>query len=163
MPKLIIAEATDLYTIDDASSLIGISRMTLSRWLKAKKIFALRLSNRVFIPKIEIERLRRKVCSTCYYNQDSLCTCRETEDIITKKCPDWLPSQISEVKKEKTKAQLRHQLIHIENRPCAIQGCPTPFEERQIHRLINGGAYIESNVQVLCFTHHHWAHPTARG
>jgi len=91
MPKLIIAEATDLYTIDEAHLLLGISRMTLFRWLKAKRIFALRLSQRVFIPKIEIERLRRKVCLTCYHNQDSLCACRAKEDIIQNNCPDWYP------------------------------------------------------------------------
>ena len=95
MPKLIIAEATDLYTIDEAYLLMGISRMTLFRWLKSKKIFALKLSNRVFIPKVEIERLRRKVCSTCFHQTDTLlCACREISD-MSNPCHDWSPKERS--------------------------------------------------------------------
>ena len=91
MPKIIIDITDPYYSIEETYPLLGISRMTLFRWLKRNKIYALRIADRVLIPKIEIERLRLKVCSTCYHNQNSLCSCREKADMITKpgKCPDW--------------------------------------------------------------------------
>ena len=104
MPQLVIdatIDVADLYTIDQAYPLLGVSRMTLFRWLKAHKIYAFRLGNRVLIPKLEIERLRQKVCLNCYHHYEWLdkgkedyCCCRDKEDIIIKpnSCQDWFPT-----------------------------------------------------------------------
>jgi len=59
------------------------------------------------------------------------------------------------------RGRLRRQLIETENRPCSHDGCETPFDRREVHRVkngCNGGRYTEHNTIVLCFTHHHLEH-----
>ena len=48
----------ELYTVQEASLLIGKSIPTMWRWIKAQKILVLRSRRNVYIPKGEIERLR---------------------------------------------------------------------------------------------------------
>lgn len=58
--------------------------------------------------------------------------------------------------------KLHHQLIVLENRPCSNPKCLTPFDRREVHRIIPELGYIESNVLVLCFFHHRQAHPNSK-
>jgi len=48
----------ELYTIPEASPLIGKSIPTIWRWIKAHKILIIRSRRNVYIPKSEIERLQ---------------------------------------------------------------------------------------------------------
>ncbi len=48
------------YTLSEAAHHLGISRMTLSRWLKSGKIEAYRVGSERMIPKWEIELLKEQ-------------------------------------------------------------------------------------------------------
>jgi len=57
--------------------------------------------------------------------------------------------------------RLHHELIDVEDRPCACGS----RDRREIHRIIpgyQGGEYTEYNVAVLCFTCHRKAHPNSK-
>ena len=59
--------------------------------------------------------------------------------------------------------RLHHQLIELDNRPCSYPNCLTPYYNREIHRIIHGGEYVESNVEVRCFNCHHFIdHPNSK-
>ncbi len=63
------------------------------------------------------------------------------------------------------RAKLRRQLIDVENRPCNRDGCPTPYDRREVHRVKNGsdgGEYTEHNTEVYCFNHHRAEHPNSK-
>ncbi len=63
------------------------------------------------------------------------------------------------------RARLRRQMIDVENRPCSIPNCPTPYDSRAIHRIrngCNGGRYSKYNTTVLCYTHHKAEHPSSK-
>ncbi len=47
----------ELYSLDEATKLLGIGIATLFRWMKTDKIIPLRLNGRTYIPKSEVERL----------------------------------------------------------------------------------------------------------
>jgi len=57
MPVKIIPDE-ELYTVQEASPLIGKSIPTVWRWIKANKIIIIRSRRNVYIPKSEIERLK---------------------------------------------------------------------------------------------------------
>lgn len=50
----------ELYTVKEASPLIGKSIPTLWRWIKARKILIIRSRRNVYIPKAEVDRLMGK-------------------------------------------------------------------------------------------------------
>ena len=55
---VIVIPSEELYTVEEASPLIGKSIPTIWRWIKAKKIITIRSRRNVYIPKAEIERLK---------------------------------------------------------------------------------------------------------
>jgi len=59
MPKMVI-DTDEVYELEEAARLLDIGIATLFRWMKKGKIVPLKLSNRTFIPKSEIERLNLK-------------------------------------------------------------------------------------------------------
>ncbi len=48
----------DALSWDDAAREIGISRMTLWRWVKAGKVIAVKLGHYKFIPRSEVDRMK---------------------------------------------------------------------------------------------------------
>jgi len=59
--------------------------------------------------------------------------------------------------------KLHHQLIDVENKPCSNPDCQTPYDRREIHRIIHGGEYCPDNVLVRCFSCHHFIdHPNSK-
>ena len=59
VPKIVI-DTDEVYELEEAAQLLGIGIATLFRWMKKGQIIPLRLSNRTFIPKSEIERLNKR-------------------------------------------------------------------------------------------------------
>ena len=51
--------ADDLMTVPKAAKALGHPKMTLYRWIDADKVHAIKLGGILFIPKSEIERLRK--------------------------------------------------------------------------------------------------------
>ena len=58
--RSITISVEDALTQKDAAYQLGITTMTLWRWIKAGKISTVRLGRYSFIPKDEIARLRNK-------------------------------------------------------------------------------------------------------
>ena len=59
--------------------------------------------------------------------------------------------------------KLHRQLIEVEDRPCSNPSCETPYYNREIHRIIQGGEYTNDNVLVRCFNCHHFIdHPNSK-
>lgn len=58
MAKL-VADRDEVYTLQEAAHEIGIGIATLFRWKKAGKVVTLRVSGRPYIPKNEVERLKK--------------------------------------------------------------------------------------------------------
>lgn len=56
MIKLIV-DATEVYTIGDAAQLLGVTPMTIYRWMKQSKIIPLKIGRRTLIPKSEVGRI----------------------------------------------------------------------------------------------------------
>lgn len=57
----ITAEAvTDAYGPEEAAKLLGKGIATIWRWLRDDKIIAVRVGGRTFIPKQEIERIKKE-------------------------------------------------------------------------------------------------------
>jgi len=50
-------QAKDFLSIDDASKLLGVSRWTVSRAIKEKRLKAVNLGKRIVIKRTEIDRL----------------------------------------------------------------------------------------------------------
>ncbi len=59
MPKIVIDE-DEVYGLNEAAQLLDIGIATLFRWMSKGKIAPLRLFRRTFIPKSEVERLKRE-------------------------------------------------------------------------------------------------------
>lgn len=59
MVKIVI-DLPDLYDTNEAADLLGIGYATLYRWIKAGRIIPVRGDGRTFIPKSEIERVKRE-------------------------------------------------------------------------------------------------------
>ncbi len=56
-----MAENTgDLLTVPDAARLLGKPKMTLYRWAKKGKVIAVRFGGISFIPRSEVERLKKE-------------------------------------------------------------------------------------------------------
>lgn len=58
MPKIVV-DTDEIYELKEAAELLQVGIATLFRWMRNGKIVPLRLSNRTFIPKSEIERLQK--------------------------------------------------------------------------------------------------------
>lgn len=60
IPTLIFDQvAKDFLTLGQAARTIGVTRVTLWRWMKAGKIEGYRLGREVFIEKMAVEKLKR--------------------------------------------------------------------------------------------------------
>ena len=44
------------YTINDVTEIFNVSRQTVTKWIKDKKIESIRIDRKVFIPKEQFER-----------------------------------------------------------------------------------------------------------
>ncbi len=55
--SLIVVDTDEVFELEDAAKQLGIGIATLFRWLKAGDIIPLKIGNRTYIPKSEIERL----------------------------------------------------------------------------------------------------------
>lgn len=60
MPKKIPVYTDDLLTIPAAAKEFSRPRMTIWRWAKSSRIIQIRLGNRWYIPKSEIERIKKE-------------------------------------------------------------------------------------------------------
>lgn len=56
----IVLDTNEVFTLDDAANLLGIGIATLFRWMKKGKLIPLRIDGRTYIPRSEIERLKKK-------------------------------------------------------------------------------------------------------
>ena len=54
-----IRQPDDLVTVPEAAKQLGHHKTTLYRWWKAKKLYLVELGGILFVPKSEIERLKR--------------------------------------------------------------------------------------------------------
>jgi len=54
-------EARELYTVPEAEKKLGKTHVTLYRWIAADKLIAVRLGGILFIPRSEIDRIKRKM------------------------------------------------------------------------------------------------------
>jgi len=59
LPKLVV-DTDELYELQEAAAILDIGIATLYRRMKDKTIIPIRLSGRTFIPKSEIERVKKK-------------------------------------------------------------------------------------------------------
>ncbi len=59
MTNEVTVTTSDLLSIAQAAKELGVHRITLYRWIKAKKIISARFGGFLFIPKSEIERLKK--------------------------------------------------------------------------------------------------------
>jgi len=53
-------EMSDPYELGQAAQELNIGIATLFRWIKSGKIISIQIYRRTFIPKSEVERLKRK-------------------------------------------------------------------------------------------------------
>ena len=58
MTKIVI-DTDEVYELKEAADLLQIGIATLFRWMRNDKIVPLRIIGRTFIPKSEVERLRK--------------------------------------------------------------------------------------------------------
>ena len=50
----------DLVSVADAAKILGRPRLTIYRWIDASKIVGIKLGGIIFIPKSEVERLKKR-------------------------------------------------------------------------------------------------------
>jgi excisionase family DNA binding protein len=50
----------DLYSTEEAAKELGIGYATLFRWIKAGRLTPLRSEHRTYIPKTEVDRLKKE-------------------------------------------------------------------------------------------------------
>ena len=55
---LIVINTNEVFTLAEAATLLNVGVATLFRWMKVGEIIPLRIGNRTYIPKSEIERLK---------------------------------------------------------------------------------------------------------
>ena len=76
--------------LTDSAEMLGISRMTIHRWIKKGKITPIIIGD---YPLFTPEQLRpyivNKTCTNCYHNSNAHCNCREACD-IEQGCKDWV-------------------------------------------------------------------------
>lgn len=61
-----LVEAIELdgaITVPEAAKILGKPKMTLYRWIKGRKLTAIRFGNIVFVPKSEVERLKNEIAN----------------------------------------------------------------------------------------------------
>lgn len=51
---------TDLLSVAEAAKQLGLARYTVYRWVETGKIICIKLGGIIFIPKAEVERLKRE-------------------------------------------------------------------------------------------------------
>jgi putative resolvase len=56
----LVFESPDLLSMAEAKAALGISAMTLHRWIEAGKIQAVKVGSYRAIPRSEVERLQRE-------------------------------------------------------------------------------------------------------
>ena len=81
---------SDLLSIQQTALLLNRPRLTIYRWISARKLHAIRLGGTLYIPMTEL------TCSSCFHQTNTtLCACREATDIPTDsgKCSDWFPQK----------------------------------------------------------------------
>ena len=54
-----IRQPDDLVTVPEAARQLGHHKTTLYRWWKAKKLYLVEIGGILFVPKSELERLKR--------------------------------------------------------------------------------------------------------
>jgi len=83
----------DYLNLTEAAIAIGISRMTISRWVKKGKLKPITIGNYPLLTPAQIYPYLSKHCSNCYHekheNGTRVCTCREISD-IEGGCKDWV-------------------------------------------------------------------------
>ena len=72
---------TDLLSVPEAAELIGVSRITVHRWIERGKLTSIRIGKSRFVPKKEVE---------------TICTVRDGDDtdarlrnILARRTPGW--------------------------------------------------------------------------
>lgn len=63
MPKVLV-DTGEVHSTQEAAQILGIGYATIYRWIKAKKIFPLRIVGRTLIPHSEVERLQSEKAAT---------------------------------------------------------------------------------------------------
>ena len=56
-------EARELYTVPEAAKQLEKTHVTLYRWIKADSLIAVRLGGILFIPRSEIDRIKRNTAT----------------------------------------------------------------------------------------------------
>jgi excisionase family DNA binding protein len=56
-------QTPDLLSITEAAKALGKKRMQVYRWIKSGKLIALRLGDRQYIPKSEVERVSNETAN----------------------------------------------------------------------------------------------------
>jgi len=59
--QTVTVNLNDLMPVGSAAKALGMSRMTIYRWLGGGKIIGIKLGGILFIPRSEIERIKNKV------------------------------------------------------------------------------------------------------
>ncbi len=80
------------YTVPETAKLLGKTKVTIYRWIRAKKIPFVEFGGILFITFADIQQRRLKLCSTCFHGQKGTCVCREPSD-VTNPCVDWYPDK----------------------------------------------------------------------
>ena len=80
------------HTISESAEILGVSRVTLHRWIKKGKLKPEESAwGRSFFTLEQLKPYVVKQCSTCYHQGNRYCSCRDLSDIgkHKDKCPDW--------------------------------------------------------------------------
>ena len=56
----IVIETDEVYELNEAATLLQIGIATLFRWMRDGKVVPFKLGGRTFIPKSEVERLKKE-------------------------------------------------------------------------------------------------------
>jgi excisionase family DNA binding protein len=80
------------FTLPQAAAMLGISYMTVYRWVRAGKLKPEKVWGRQIIPLEQLRQVATKKCANCYHltqvNGINMCQCRETTD-MQDGCKDW--------------------------------------------------------------------------
>lgn len=82
----------EVYTMTEAASMLGVSYMTVYRWVQKGKLKPEKVWGRQLLTLDQLAPYIIKRCSNCYHenheNGIRTCACREISDIADG-CPDW--------------------------------------------------------------------------
>lgn len=59
----ITVTTNDLYTVGNAAKLLGVTRMTVYRWINDKKVLSVELGGVTFVPRCEVKRIVAEVAA----------------------------------------------------------------------------------------------------